>query len=381
MGYYKNNFGGPFEMNNRFLKYSLVCITGVLFFTTNSTSATATEHAVAGFPYDKAGYELTASNENPDIATMSSDYTPIPGFNNIGIADVDTNLLIREKPNENGKILGKMPKDAGCNILEADNNGWTKVTSGKVTGYVKSDYLIIGQEASELALDKANHIAVFNGNGNLRVRKDPSIPKDDNSNNVIDSIAPGEEILVLDPLVVTYGEEVNKWVKVSLDGDDSETGTVGYVAKEFVDLSYKLAHAYTMQELQLGPGVSSRRANVVNFAKSYLGYKYRWGGSGLTTLNNNRGVDCSGFVQAVFSKYGVYLNRTSRDQAKQGTSINSSQLKAGDLVFYGSKSYINHVAIYIGNGRIVHASNKRDGIKISNVYYRTPVKCVRVIND
>ncbi len=156
---------------------------------------------------------------------------------------------------------------------------------------------------------------------------------------------------------------------------------MGYVAKEYVDLSYRLAQAHTMQELQLGPGVSSRRSNVVNFAKNYIGYRYVWGGSGLTRLNNNKGVDCSGFVQAVFGKYGYNLPRTSREQANRGTSISRSQLKAGDLIFYGSKSYINHVAIYIGNGRIIHASNKRDGIKYSNAFYRTPVKYVRIIND
>ncbi len=366
-------------MDNKFLKFSLVCITGVYLFSTNTTRAMATEYHAAGFPYDKAGYELPLSTENPDISTMSLDYTTAPGFYNIGIADVTTNLLVREKPSENGKILGKMPKDAGCEILEANNNGWTKVKSGKVTGYVKSDYLIIGQKASEIALKEAKYIAVFNGRNNLCVRKDPSIPLDNPNENVIDSVAPGEEILVLDPLVVTYGQEVNKWVKVSLDGDDSDTGTVGYVAKEYVDLSYKLAHAYTLQELSLG-GVSGKRADIVTYAKKYLGYKYVWGGSGSKSLENNWGVDCSGFTQAVFAKNGVTLNRTSRDQAKQGTTISSSQLKAGDLVFYGSKSYINHVAIYIGNGRIVHASNRRDGVKISNVNYRTPVKCVRVIN-
>ena len=366
-------------MNYKHLKYSFICVIGVLLFSTNSTPAMATEHAVAGFIYDKTGIDIPPVAEDTDISTMSSYDTPIPGFYNIGIADVTTNLLVRKEPDENGKILGKMPRHSGCEILEPDNNGWTKITSGKVTGYVKSEYLIIGQEASKLALEIANHVATFNGNGNLRVRKDPSI-KDD---NIIDSIAPGEEILVLDPLVVTYGEEINKWVKVSLDGDDSETGTVGYVAKEYVDLSYKLAHAYTLEELSLGSGVSSKRANIVNYAKKFLGYRYVWGGSGRSRLINNKGVDCSGFVQAVFAEYGYSLPRTSREQAKssRGTTISTSQLKAGDLIFYGSKSYINHVAIYIGNNKIIHASNRRDGIKISSAYYRTPVKCVRIIND
>ena len=367
-------------MYNKLLKFSLIAITGVLFSSTISTSAMATEHAVAGFTYDKTGIEISPTANNTDITSLSSDSTPIPGFNNIGIADVETNLLIRKEPNEGGDILGKMPKNAGCEILEPNSNGWTKVKSGKVTGYVKSEYLIIGQEASELALTIANHIAVFNGDGNLRVRKDPSVPNDPNE-NVIDSIAPGEEILVLDPLVCTYGQEINKWVKVSLDGDDSENGTVGYVAKEYVDLSYILPHAYTLEELSVGTDASPTAVKIVTYAKKYLGYRYLWGGSGISRLENNKGVDCSGFVQAIYSEYGYSLPRTSREQANRGTSVSSNNLKAGDLVFYGSKSYINHVAIYIGNGRIIHASNKRDGVKISNVFYRTPVKCVRIIKN
>lgn len=360
-------------MDNKLLKFSLVCITGVFLLSSNSNTAMATEYAVAGFPYDKVGHELPITTKNSSISTMSLSHSPIPGFNNLGIADVSTNLLVRGAPNEDGKILGKMPKNSGCDILEAENNGWTKIISGKLTGYVKSEYLITGQEASELALQIGSYIATFNGKENLRVRKDPSI-KD---GNVIDSIAPGEELLVLEPLVVTYGEEVNKWVKVK----GKRSGKEGYVAKEYVDISYKLPHASTLEELSLGAGVSSKRANIVKFAKKFLGYRYVWAGAGSYRLENNKGVDCSGFVQAVFAKYGYYLPRTSREQARRGSSIKSSQLKAGDLIFYGSSSYINHVAIYIGNGRIIHASNKNDGIKISNAFYRSPVKCVRIIND
>lgn len=371
-------------MKRKPLKYYLASFLGIIVYLASFTPAMATEHAVAGFIYDITGIDIApvtdgASSDNQNVSAMSLDSTPIPGFNNIGIANVETNLLIRKEPNSNATILGKMPRHSGCEILEPDNNGWTKVKSGKVTGYVKSEYLITGPEASKLALEIAIHVATFNGEGRLRVRKDPSISDD----NIIDFIAPGEEILVLDPLVVTYGEEINKWVKVSLDGDDSEEGTVGYVAKEYVDLSYKLAQAYTIEELTYGTGVSNKRANIVNYAKKFLGYRYVWGGSGINNLKKNKGVDCSGFVQAVFGEFGYSLPRTSRDQAKysRGTTISTSQLKPGDLIFYGSKSYINHVAIYIGNNKIIHASNRKDGIKISNAFYRTPVKCVRIIND
>jgi len=366
-------------MDTKLIKFSLACVTGVLISTAYNTPALAVEYAVAGYPYDKAGYAIQLDKDIDEITSSSINNSeiPIPGFNNIGIANVQTNLLVREKPSENGKIIGKMPKDAGCEILEPDNNGWTKIKSGKVTGYVKSEYLITGPEASKKALEVAKYVATANVDG-LRVRKEPSA---DESVPILDFVAKGEQLLVLDPLVVVYGEEHNKWVKVSLDGDDNELGIVGYVAKEYVDLSYELAHAYTIEELELGPGVSSIRAKLVNVAKKYLGYRYVWGG---TSFSRDGGVDCSGFVLYVYRQLGyTNLPRTSREQARSGKTVSQSNLKPGDLVFYGNSStgYINHVAIYIGNNKVIHASNRRDGIKISNINYRKPIKCVRYIND
>jgi hypothetical protein len=176
--------------------------------------------------------------------------------------------------------------------------------------------------------------------------------------------------------VFTEDAEHGKWVKVSLDSDDSEDGTIAYVAKEYVDLSFQLIKAVSMQELQFGAGVSSTRVNLVTLAKKYLGEAYVWGGTRLGV-----GVDCSGYTQALYRELGIYIPRTSREQARGGSSVSANSLKPGDLVFYGSSSYINHVAMYIGNGMVIHASNRRDGIKISNMYYRSPVKCARYIND
>lgn len=360
-------------MNNKLLKFSLVCVTGVILFSSPTRPAMAYEHPVAGFEHDKTGIDIPPTKDDNNISSFSSNEVPIPGFNNIGIANVQTNLLVREKPSESGKILGRMPKDSGCDILEPNKDGWTKVKSGKITGYVKSEYLIIGQEASKKALTIANHIATSNADG-LRVRREASLDAP-----ILDYVAMGEEILVLDPLVVTYGEEHNKWVKVSLDGDDSENGTVGYVAKEFVDLSYKLAHAHTLEEIEMGPGVSSTRANLVSYAKKYLGYRYKYGGHSFAT----GGVDCSRFTQLVLKNYGYSIPRTSREQARSGRKVSKENLRPGDLVFYGNNSsgYINHVAIYIGNNKVIHASNRRDGVKISGMNYRAPITYRRYIND
>lgn len=355
-------------MNRKLLRFSLVCVTGTLILTATPKTAMAYEEAVAGFTFDKIS--STTSSDGSTISSLSTYEIPIPGFTNIGIANVDTNLMVRSGPGENEKLLGKLPKNGGCEILEASKDGWTKIKSGKVTGYVKSEYLITGSEATQLAKKVGSYVATAN-TGGLNVRALPSTGAE-----LIDQVAKGEELIVLDSKVFTDDEKHGKWVKVSLDSDDSADGTVGYVAKEYVNLSFELSKAVSIEELQYGTGVSSVRIKLVNLAKDYLGDRYVWGG---TTLGV--GVDCSGYVQALYRKMGLYIPRDSRSQARGGTTISASNIKPGDLVFYGSKSYINHVAMYIGNGQVIHASNRRDGIKISNMYYRTPVKCARYISE
>ncbi len=360
-------------MERKFLKFSLACITGTIILVANPKLAMAYEQPVAGFTYDKISQqeEKNTDTDTDTISSFSISDVTIPGFTNIGIANVDTNLLIREKPSADSKTIGKLPRYGGIDIVEHDDgSGWTKVSFGKLTGYVKSEYLITGPAAASLAIDVGQYIAKSNTDG-LRVRSEPSI-----DSAQLDTIAKGEELIVIDELIVTYGEEHNKWVKVSLDSD-SEDGIVGYVAKEYVDLEYSLKKASSTEELQYGLGVSSIRVNLVNYAKQFIGNPYVFGGNSLTN-----GIDCSGFVKQIYGKFGYTgLARHSGTQARGGTTVSRSNLKAGDLVFYGSGGSINHVAIYMGNGRIVHASNRRDGIKTSNVDYRKPLKYVRYINN
>ena len=118
------------------------------------------------------------------------------------------------------------------------------------------------------------------------------------------------------------------------------------------------------------------RVDLTEYAKQFLGNPYVWGGTSLT-----HGADCSGFVLSIFAKYGISMPRVAAAQATVGTSITADQLLPGDLVFYGGGGGINHVAIYIGGGQVIHASTARTGIKISNYNYRTPVKYVRVLQD
>lgn len=117
--------------------------------------------------------------------------------------------------------------------------------------------------------------------------------------------------------------------------------------------------------------VSATRTAVVAYAKQFLGNPYVYGGTSLTN-----GTDCSGFTQGVYAHFGIAIGRSSRDQAAKGKEISVSSVQAGDLLFYASGNYINHVALYIGNGQVIHASNSRTGIIISPSNYRTPCKAV-----
>lgn len=354
----------------KLLKISLACVTGVFVIAANPKTALAYEEGVAGFIYDKDTSVADDKSNSTTLMSMSDSELPIPGYNNLAIANVGTNLLIRSGAGEKSKVIGKLPKNGGCEVLSS-KDGWTKISaetsSGTIVGYVNNDYLITGDDALRLAKKVGSYVATALTNG-LNIRDTASTDA-----KVIDQMAKGEELVVLDSKVSTDDDEHSDWVKVAIDSDDADNDSA-YVAKEYVKITFELVRAVNIQEVKTVTGVSSVRVNLISLAKDHLGERYVWGGTRLGV-----GVDCSGFTQAIYRKMGYSIPRTSRSQASGGHRISSSELRPGDLVFYGSSSYINHVAMYIGNGRVIHASNPRDGIKISNMRYRNPVKYVRYI--
>ena len=277
------------------------------------------------------------------------------GYTKLGISNVTSNLNIRAIPDEDGKLVGKLPKDAACEVLE-DEDGWTHITSGEVEGYVKSEYLLTGLQAKIRVREFVTDVVRVGADG-LNVREEPS--KDA---PVITQVATGE--------ILEYVDTEGDWVAVMLDDE-----TV-YVSADYVEVTSELRTALTMTEVMYGEGVSDVRADLCNYALQFVGNRYVWGGTSLTN-----GCDCSGFVLSVFKNFGVTLPHYSGSQANMGTKISLGEAKAGDLVFYGNGRRINHVAIYLGGGRIVHASSPRTGIITSNVGYRTPVKVVRILVD
>lgn len=277
------------------------------------------------------------------------------GYTNLGIANVDNNLNVRAAAAEDGKLVGKLPKNAACEVLDNDGT-WAHIKSGNVEGYVSVEYLFTGIPAKRKAEELAVTMATVTTDS-LKVRAEANTESE-----VITLVPNGEELEV----VSVEGD----WVKVYLD--DQEV----FVSAEYVEVSSELSTAITMTELLYGQGVSDIRVDVCQYAKEFLGNPYVWGGTSLTN-----GTDCSGFVLGVFKNFGVKLPRTSREQANYGTAIKVSEAKPGDLIFYGNGKTINHVAIYIGGGQVIHASSPKTGIRISNVSYRSPIKAVRVLYD
>lgn len=318
-------------------------------------SATNTVTTMEGQSEDAAATDTTVPADTAATDTAVPVDTTICGYTNLGIAQVDSSLNVREQPDTNSDIVGKMQNDAGCEILE-DDGEWLKIESGQVTGYVKAEYIITGEAAVAKAQEVMKTIAtVTTQTLNVRAEMNTDCTK-------LALMPEGEELEVLN--------QYDGWVEVDLDGD------VGYASTDYVEISQQLPKAQTMTELKYGQGVSDTRVSLVAYATQFVGNPYVWGGTSLT-----RGADCSGFVLSVYANYGVYLPHSSRAQAGCGTRISASEAQPGDLFFYGSGKGINHVAIYIGNGQIVHASSPSTGIKISNAYYRSPVCVVRVLGN
>lgn len=303
------------------------------------------------------GLELTADEETEDEASDSEEESVggAYGYTNLGIARVEDHLNVRETADDNSKIVGKMSNDSGCEILEIVGNK-AHIVSGSVEGYVSTDYLLTGDGAFAYAKQIVKKLATVSADG-LKVRSTPSL-----DGPVVNLVAYGEELEVV--------EELDGWVKVLYDDEEA------YVSADYVTVGENLKTALNMTEFLYGAGVSDVRVELCEYAKQFLGNPYVWGGTSLT-----KGADCSGFVLSVYAKYGISLPHSSRAQANMGTAISMSEAKPGDLVFYSKGGRINHVAIYIGGGQVIHASSPKTGIRITSAYYRTPTAVRRLIQD
>ena len=292
-------------------------------------------------------------------------------YANKAVADIysTTTLNIRKKGSINAKIVGKMKKGNIATVLKKGSE-WSKVRSGNVTGYVKNQYLVFGDEIKNFAKQNVKKVAKVQTE-TLRVRKKAST-----DSKIVTLVSEDDKLKVK--------KQTDDWAKVKVDGQ------TGYVSKDYAKVTYSFGKAKSMKQIQAeqaakkasvsisSSGSSATGSRIASYAQQFVGNPYRYGGNSLTG-----GIDCSGFTQQIMAKFGYSISRTSSSQSGDGRAVSTSNLRVGDLVFYGDGGSIDHVAIYIGGGQVVHASNSapypRGGIKISNVNYRTPICARRII--
>ena len=289
-------------------------------------------------------------------------------YDHLGVSLASDYINVRSSPKEDGinNIVGKFPGYAGCNIL-GEEDGWYKIQSGPVTGYVRKDLIATGDTAQNLAVQHAQVMAIVNTES-LNVRSEASI-----DSKAWTAVTSGQRYNVLNQL--------DGWVQLELDaGDDDGEDQGAFVSTRDNNVTVQ----YALQEaIEYYPAVEAANAamafrnKIVNFACQFVGNRYVWGGTSLT-----HGCDCSGFTQSVLKNFGISVPRVSRDQARTGSKVTSANMRPGDLIFYANRSgTINHVGMYIGNGQVVNAASTRSGIRIYRWNYRTPVAIRNVIGD
>jgi len=343
-------------------------------------SAIPTESIIQWMNISK-GSEAAANVQEPSV----QGHTEEDLFRNLVIAQVRAYVNVRSCPSEEGEVVGKLYNNSVGTFI-SEENGWYQIQSGSVTGYVKGEYCVTGEDAVEIAKSVGTRIATVNTQ-TLFVRKEPTT-----ESSVLGMVPMADELLVL--------EETEGWVKV-----DVEEGT-GWVSADYVELHSEFVQAESKEEeeARLAKEAEERRkaqaaaaakaekqqkqetntntdtpgdapagntytvgegsemgVAVAQYALQFEGNPYVYGGTSLTN-----GADCSGFVMSVYANFGVSLPHSSAADRTQGYKVDGLEnAQPGDLICYSG-----HVALYIGNGQIVHASNKRTGIIVSQANYR-----------
>ena len=364
--------------------------------------------------------ETKAAAPKETKAAASKTKAVSSSYDNIAVSKVSGSVNIRTEANTTSSVTGKIYNDCAATILdtvEGEGGKWYKIQSGSVTGYIKSEYFVTGQKAETKAKEVGKTYGTVVDTTSLRLRENPDL-----TSKTLTLLSEGAQYSVV-------GQE-GDFLKVSVDTD-----LEGYVFKDYMKTSVEFNKAVSVEEekakeddeakrkeeadkaikeLEAAKKAESKAAQtkaettaskketaaakaettavpkaetqketaketvetasrtaLVAYAQQFLGNPYVYGGTSLT-----KGADCSGFVMSVFSHFGISTGRSSRDQAARGKTIPVSEVKPGDLLFYASGSYINHVGIYVGNGKVIHSSTPATGICYAPSNYRTPCKAV-----
>ncbi len=313
-------------------------------------------------------------------------------YADLAIAQVSNYVNVRSLPNTDSDIVGKIYNGAVAQVLSVtgENHDWFQIVSGNVEGYIKAEFFLYGDAAAEV-IDQyvtryANVIA-----DRLNVREQPST-----ESKRIGYIDNGERVQLL--------ENQGEWLRVQYTD-----GKEGYVSSQYVTISEEFVYGKTLEEeakeqeerkiLEERENVTEQevaenvtivvtepvgtyssnaelRSSIVNYAMQFLGNRYVHGGSSLVT-----GTDCSGFTSLIYKEFGYSLSRTPSGQlSSNGRSIDYSQIQPGDIICYGKGGKCTHVALYTGNGQIIHSANSRKGVVIYQADYDTIIGIKNVID-